>query len=103
MPPVFDNGLGLLADTKTLDGDYSLQHRIRKVKAKPFSTSFKKQISYFSDVHPLKIRAAEFLKNLDYYVVDFKLKEFEIAKQILVSNLKKWEGVADSLLKRLVH
>lgn len=49
--PIFDNGAGLFSDTHI---DYPLNLPLNicvmKVKAKPFSSSFKKQVDYFNDI-----------------------------------------------------
>lgn len=82
LAPIFDNGLGLLSDTK----DYPLKTPIsilkRKVKAKPFSTSFSKQLELYKGL-PF-INQKEFLNKLE--VSPFKLGR---AKTIIQSQLKE--------------
>lgn len=97
--PIFDNGLSLLSDTSQ---DYLMGRGIgvliRKVKCRPFSSSFSKQVRYF-DNKPLVIRIDEFYKklkevkcNLDLYI-PFKQQEYLRAERVLLKRLKETEGV----------
>lgn len=91
LSPVFDNGLSLLSDTN----DYELTRPInvleRKVKSKPFSTSFSKQVGYF-DTELLKIDYSSFLKVLSVNSEVFDTKEKIRAREVLLHRLKSQEG-----------
>lgn len=99
--PVYDNGASLLSDTTEFPMEERTVKLIDKVKAKPFSTSFKKQVEYFrSSVEPLSIDIEKFnsgialvRNNLDYSV-PFKQREFIRALYVLNSRLKSLEGIA---------
>lgn len=94
--PVYDNGGALLSD-ETL---YPMGEKTTlSVKSKPFSTSFVKQTSYFSDdVTPLKINIEQFYKKTAMIIeqrqkfVPFKFTQFQRALSILQNNLNKLEG-----------
>jgi hypothetical protein len=47
LAPIFDHGLSLLSDTKDYPIGQPIDILIRKVKAKPFSPSFKKQLALY--------------------------------------------------------
>ena len=53
--PIFDNGASLLSD---IEKDYplelSIDSAIRRVKAKPFSTDFKKQVEAINKIFPIE-------------------------------------------------
>lgn len=90
--PIFDNGLSLLSDTS----DYPLTNvrtsvLIRKVKAKPFYTSFEKQFNY-TDKKPILLDYDGFKDSLSRCYVEFKGKEFERAKAVLMYNLLNLGG-----------
>ena len=90
--PIFDNGLSLLSDTS----DYPLTNirtdiLIRKVKAKPFYTSFEKQFNY-TDKKPLLLDYDGFIDSLSRCYVEFKDKEFERAAAVLTYNLLNLGG-----------
>ena len=98
--PVYDNGLGLLSDIKEYPMGENINTLIRRVKSKPFSTSFSKQVNYFrGDVSPLIIDIDGFYNKLekvenninDY--VPFLQKEYRRAVIILKHRLKQLEGI----------
>lgn len=92
--PVFDNGLSLLSDTNRYSYGCNIPFMVRKVKAKPFSTDFSKQLKYFSEYEPLRIRYNDFLKRLEDCYVEFKTREFDRSVFILKTQLEKLKGVA---------
>ena len=91
---VFDNGLGLLSDTYMYPFYGYIEQSMRRVKAKPFSTSFKKQLSYFSEFDKLRIDVYSFLTDLGTFTCDFKKKELVRAKTVLAKMLTDLAGVA---------
>lgn len=50
--PILDNGRALLSDEDSYPLSSNITSLIRRVKSKPFSTSFKKQVGYFKDDFP---------------------------------------------------
>lgn len=92
--PIFDNGLSFLSDAVDYPLEYNTASLIRKVKSKPFSVDFMKQLEYFSDCDPLKIDIESLDYRLSKYTVEFKEKEFNRAKAVLKNRLKLLKGVA---------
>lgn len=90
--PIFDNGLSLLSDIDDYPFDTSTLVNMRNVKAKPFSTSFKKQCNYFSN-SLLCIHYDDFIRSLDNVSAIYKSREFNRAKLVLLKNLISLEGV----------
>ena len=89
--PIFDNGLSLLSDTGDfpLSGNYlSMLHR---VKARPFSRNFKKQVGYFN-TDMLKINYKGFIESINSKTVPFKEKEYNRAKNVLLYQLRTTKG-----------
>lgn len=88
--PIYDNGLSLLSDTV----DYPMPSTIyiRKVKAQPFSRDFEKQAGYITEIGPLKINYKDLKERLNSYTSDFKVKEFERAKSVLLGRLELLKG-----------
>ncbi|MGN7401954.1 HipA domain-containing protein [Cytobacillus praedii] len=80
LAPIFDNGLSLLSDEKDYAPGMPLTILKRKVKAKPFISSFSKQLALYKG--PAFIDKGKLLKVLD----DSQL-EFGRAKQVLISQL----------------
>ena len=62
LAPLFDHGLSLLSDTSKYLMNLGTE-LIKRVKARPFNSSFKKQIRYFENSEKLKIKDAEFFFN----------------------------------------
>ena len=98
--PVYDNGGSLLSDLSKYSEDTDLLKNIRKVKSKPFSTSFRRQCSYFlDDVDLLEVDIDGFLTKLEdvekdiKYSVPFKRDSYRRAKQALEYQLKQTEGI----------
>lgn len=66
LAPIFDNGLSLLSDTKDYPLGKPLSVLMRDVKAKPFSSSFTKQLSLYKGPAFLdKVKIMDFLQTLD--------------------------------------
>jgi hypothetical protein len=90
--PVFDNGLSLLSDTRDYGIDEPIAKCMKRIKAKPFSSSFEKQITYAENM--LTIDYSGFLENIKNLEVPFKQKEYERALRILEVRMEKLEGKA---------
>lgn len=99
----YDFGGSLLLDIQKYPIYDSISRNLRKVKSKPFSRSFKKQVSYFSDVDPIEININEFLKevekvdtrNLDDCMVTYYNRSIRVLKESL--NEKEgvvWKGIS---------
>lgn len=80
LAPIFDNGLSLLSDEKDYPPGKPLTILKRKVKAKPFNSSFSKQLALYTG--PAFIDKTKLLQVLDASLVDFGR-----AKQVLLSQL----------------
>lgn len=78
--PIFDNGLSLLYDEKDYTPGKPLTILKRKVKAKPFNSSFSKQLALYTG--PAFIHKASLLKAVETDSFDFGR-----AKQVLLSQL----------------
>ena len=80
LAPIFDNGLSLLSDEKDFAPGKPLTILKRKVKAKPFNSSFSKQLALYTG--PAFIDKQALLKALESNTFDFGR-----AKQVLLSQL----------------
>ena len=80
LAPIFDNGLSLLSDEKDYVPGKPLTILKRKVKAKPFNSSFSKQLALYTG--PAFIDKAALLDTLESTLFDFGR-----AKQVLLSQL----------------
>jgi len=80
LAPIFDNGLSLLSDEKDYAPGKPLTILKRKVKAKPFNSSFSKQLSLYTG--PAFINKQTLVEALESSTVDFQR-----AKQVLLSQL----------------
>lgn len=89
--PIFDNGLSLLSDMNDYRMNTPISVCVRKVKAKPFSTDFKKQWEYTSGSR-IVIDFSAFCCDIENMTVQFKQSEFERAKKVLISRCKETEG-----------
>lgn len=94
LAPIFDNGLSLLSDLDCYPMGANISMLIRKVKSKPFSTDFKKQLGYFSSLPLLRIDYERLLFRLNEYTVEFKEKEYFRAKSVLLKMLNNLKGEA---------
>ena len=80
LAPIFDNGLSLLSDEKDYVQCKPLTILKRKVKAKPFNSSFSKQLALYTG--PAFIHKQKLVETLESSTVDFGR-----AKQVLLSQL----------------
>lgn len=80
LAPIFDNGLSLLSDEKDYVQGKPLTILKRKVKAKPFNSSFSKQLALYTG--PAFIHKQKLVEVLESSTVDFGR-----AKQVLLSQL----------------
>ncbi|MER2129143.1 HipA domain-containing protein [Solibacillus sp.] len=80
LAPIFDNGLSLLSDEKDYAPGKPLTILKRKVKAKPFNSSFSKQ-------HALYTEAAFIHKQRLLETIESSTIDFGRAKQVLLSQL----------------
>ncbi|MDW0118427.1 hypothetical protein QTL97_15965 [Sporosarcina thermotolerans] len=78
--PIFDNGLSLLSDEKDYAPNKPLTILIRKVKAKPFNSSFSRQLALYKG--PAFIDKTKLLHHLETTDIDFGR-----AKQVLLSQM----------------
>lgn len=78
--PIFDNGLSLLSDEKDYAPGKPLTILKRKVKAKPFNSSFSKQLALYTG--PAFIDKQALLETLESSSIDLGR-----AKQVLISQL----------------
>lgn len=90
--PIFDNGLSLLSDTRDYQLDYPVSKNIRKVKSKPFSTDFLKQVSYFPS-QLIVIDFDSFMSSIELNKAEFKTKGGMRARQVLLRRLRELEGI----------
>lgn len=91
--PIFDNGLSFLSDINDYPFSVDIPILVRKVKAKPFSSDFKKQIRYFADYDLLKLDIDKLYYRLENCMVDFKEKEFSRSVAVLKYRLSSLKGV----------
>lgn len=92
LAPIFDNGLSLLSDIRDYPLIESIGRNINHVKSKPFSTSFKKQVSYInSDLLVIDFDGLDkaLHDNADLFVSD----EYRRARQVLIMQLRSKEGI----------
>ena len=80
LAPIFDNGLSLLSDEKDYTPGKPLTILKRKVKAKPFNSSFSKQLALYTG--PAFINKQTLIAAIESSTVDFGR-----AKQVLLSQL----------------
>lgn len=80
LAPIFDNGLSLLSDEKDYNFGKPLTILKRQVKAKPFNSSFSKQLALYTG--PAFIDKAMLMGKLEQTTFDFGR-----AKQVLLSQL----------------
>ena len=80
LAPIFDNGLSLLSDEKDYTQGKPLTILKRKVKAKPFNSSFSKQLALYTG--PAFIKKQALLEAIESSTIDFGR-----AKQVLLSQL----------------
>ena len=61
--PIFDNGAGLLSDTRTLPFDIASKSIIKMLKAKPFNMSFARQRNTVESLYGKQLNVARFAKS----------------------------------------
>lgn len=61
--PIFDNGAGLLSDTMTSAMDIDASALISQVKARPFNTTFTRQMNSARSLHGSQLRIKRFSKS----------------------------------------
>ena len=93
LAPIFDNGMGLLADTESfpLNKGYSLW--MQSVRARPFCSDFIEQALLFEDFGPLKLDYINFVNEVNKIRIPERAKEFERAKGVLMRRLEETKGV----------
>jgi len=69
--PVFDNGLSLLSDVIDYPMYRNISHNIRRVKSKPFSTNFDKQVKAVIDICGQNL-------SIDKSVLDFNTMDITV-------------------------
>lgn len=96
LSPIFDNGLSLMSDTLQYRFDKPYLINIRKVKSRPFSSSFLKQLGYFEGEPLLLIKDANFISDIVASNYDIGENEvaFNRAKVVLKNRLNALKGVA---------
>lgn len=96
--PYFDFGSGLMSDLSIYRMGVNPYIVFNYAVSRPFCDTFDEQVKLFN-VNPLEIDINGFLKYLkcvDDNINDsipFKQKEYSRAKKVLLSSLKKWEGI----------
>jgi hypothetical protein len=93
LSPIFDNGLSLLSDTHDYPLTTPYDKCMQLVKCKPFTTNFRKQYSYFSDLDLIKIDFDSFMNSLVENDKLFNSPEYIRAKNVLLKSLKSKEGI----------
>lgn len=86
--PIFDNGSGLLSDTRNdYPLNYPVKNLIEQVRSKPFTTDFEKQLKYTQELYGQNIifdfdikDVEEILNNETNYSVEIKNRIIEIMK-----------------------
>ena len=87
--PILDNGASLLSQLGAVPNWRSY---IPMVSSKPFCVDFEEQCELFDSV-PLKLNFGALIIDLASLSVDFKLNEFNQAKEILLYQLRRTKGV----------
>lgn len=95
--PIFDNGLSLLSDISDYPFEYSTVQNVKRVKAKPFSTSFEKQVDIVRElgVNPLIIDIEGLTRGIGQLrVLNYADVTVNRAKKVLLERLRKMEGIS---------
>ncbi len=87
LAPIFDNGLSLLSDEKDYTPGKPLTILKRKVKAKPFNSSFSKQLALYRGT--AFIDKAKLLHKLETSTIDFGRAEQVLRSQLNDPNLSR--------------
>ena len=95
--PLFDNGASLLSDLADYPLITSNLINIRRVKSKPFTSSFNKQVSGVKKlgIAPLKIDIDNLLKDIEEFSTDrYSIDIQNRCKEVLRYRLRELEGKA---------
>lgn len=95
--PYFDNGLALLSDVRDYPLECDFHENLKKVKAKPFLSTFDKQVKTLNQMGftPLKINYESLIKEIDDFSVDlYDSGKISRCRAVVKNQLRKYEGVA---------
>lgn len=95
LAPIFDNALGLLSDVKDYPLTVATSIHERKVKMKPFTTSFTNCARAIQTLHPepiLKFNMQAFYKRLVRMKTDYDEEYVQRATSLLKTRLERWRG-----------
>ena len=93
LAPIFDNGMGLLADTESFPLNRGYSVWMQSVRARPFCSDFIEQALLFEDFGPLKLDYVNFVNEVNKIRIPERDKEFERAKGVLMRRLEETKGV----------
>ena len=93
LAPIFDNGMGLLADTESFPLNKGYSVWMQSVRARPFCSDFIEQALLFEDFGPLKLDYVHFVNEVNKIRIPERDKEFERAKGVLMRRLEETKGV----------
>ena len=93
LAPIFDNGMGLLADTESFPLNKGYSVWMQSVRARPFCSDFIEQALLFEDFGPLKLDYVNFINEVNKIRIPERDKEFERAKGVLMRRLEETKGV----------
>lgn len=93
LAPIFDNGMGLLADTESFPLNKGYSVWMQSVRARPFCSDFIEQALLFEDFGPLKLDYVNFVNEVNKIRIPERDKEFERAKGVLMRRLEETKGV----------
>lgn len=93
LAPIFDNGMGLLADTESFPLNKGYSVWMQSVRARPFCSDFIEQALLFEDFGPLKLDYVNFINEVNKIRLPERDKEFERAKGVLMRRLEETKGV----------
>lgn len=93
LAPIFDNGMGLLADTESFPLNKGYSVWMQSVRARPFCSDFIEQALLFEDFGPLKLDYINFVNEVNKIRIPERAKEFERAKGVLMRRLEETKGV----------
>lgn len=93
LAPIFDNGMGLLADTESFPLNKGYSVWMQSVRARPFCSDFIEQALLFEDFGPLKLDYINFVNEVNKIRIPERDKEFERAKGVLMRRLEETKGV----------
>lgn len=89
--PIFDNGGSFLSDRSFYPVTTQFKKNLKKVKSKPFNTSFDKQVKAAFEISGQQLKLEKFsLKILDELESLYSYSEINIIKRILEFQIKKY-------------